>query len=175
MKAGKPLLIKTLSTTIVLFLLTGLGAFAQWSSVASGTTNNLRGVYLLDSGVGYAVGDAGTILKSTNAGRSWTALNSGSARNLYDLYFFNDSEGLVVGDSGVILRTTDGGTTWSAASSGVRDGLRSISFSGANGICGGLSQDILYSSDSGANSQVSPISAKTVIPMAGSTEQTLPS
>ena len=33
--------------------------------------------------------------------------------------------------------------------------MRSISFSGANGICGGLSQDILYSSDSGASWHVS--------------------
>jgi photosystem II stability/assembly factor-like uncharacterized protein len=128
---------------------------AQWSSVDSGTTKALRGVYLLDSGVAYAVGDAGTILKSTDAGASWSALASGTTRNLYDLYFFSETEGLAVGDNGLIQRTTDGGATWSSVASGVRDGLRSVSFNGANGICGGLSQDILYSSDSGATWQVS--------------------
>ena len=128
---------------------------AQWSSVTSGTTSALRGVFLLDSGVAYVVGDSGAILKSTDSGATWSALVSGTNKALYDLYFFSDAEGVVVGDSGIILRTSDGGATWSTVASGVRDGLRSVSFSGANGICGGLSQDIIYSSDSGVSWQVS--------------------
>jgi photosystem II stability/assembly factor-like uncharacterized protein len=130
-------------------------ARAQWSPAPSGTTSNLRGVHLLDSGVGYAVGDGGTILKSTDAGTAWSALTSGTTQNLYDVYFFNDAEGVAVGDGGSILRTTDGGASWATVASGVRDGLRSVSFNGANGICGGLSQVILYSTDSGATWQVS--------------------
>jgi photosystem II stability/assembly factor-like uncharacterized protein len=39
--------------------------------------------------------------------------------------------------------------------SGVEDSLTGVSFSGANGICGGDSQTILYSSDSGASWQIS--------------------
>ncbi|MDQ3199103.1 MAG: YCF48-related protein, partial [Verrucomicrobiota bacterium] len=123
--------------------------------VPSGTTSTLNGNYLLDSGVGFAVGDAGTILKTTDAGMSWLTLSSGTTRNLYDVYFFNDSEGVTVGDNGLILRTTDGGTNWETITSGVRDSLRAVSFSGANGICGGTSQDILYSTDSGASWHVS--------------------
>ena len=142
-------------TILILLLLSALTAMAQWSSVPSGTTSNLRGVYLLDSGVGYAVGDAGTIQKTTDTGLTWSALASGSAKALYDVYFFNDTEGVTVGDSGLILRTTDGGATWQTVTSGVRDGLRSVSFNGANGIIGGLSQDILYSTDSGATWKVS--------------------
>jgi photosystem II stability/assembly factor-like uncharacterized protein len=130
-------------------------ARSQWSPAPSGTTNDLRGVYLLDSGIGYAVGGAGTILKSTDAGMTWNALVSGTANALYDIYLFNDIEGVAVGDGGVILRTTDGGTTWVTVASGVRDSLRSVSFNGSNGICGGLSQDILYSTDSGASWHVS--------------------
>ena len=136
------------------FLIT-FSARAQWSPVASGTTNDLRGIYLLDSGVGYAVGDAGTILKSEDFGMTWSALTSGSTRALYDVYFFSDEAGVAVGDNGTILRTTDGGASWVSVTSGVRDGLRSVSFNGANGICGGLSQDILYSSDSGVTWHVS--------------------
>ena len=130
-------------------------ASAQWTVVPSGTTDSLRGVFLLDSGVGYVVGDGGTILKSTDSGTSWNALTSGTTRALFDLYFFNDTEGLAVGDNGLILRTTDGGVTWPPVTSGVRDSLRSISFSGVSGICGGLSQDIIYSGDSGATWRVS--------------------
>jgi photosystem II stability/assembly factor-like uncharacterized protein len=132
-----------------------VSARAQWSPASSGTTNDLRGVFLLDSGVGYAVGDTGTILKSTDAGATWSALTSGTTQNLYDVYFFDEAEGVAVGDGGTIRRTTDGGANWATITSGVRDGLRSVSFNGASGICGGLSQDILYSSDSGASWHVS--------------------
>ena len=146
---------KTIYGLLVLLFLAGLNAEAQWSAVDSGTTGNLRGVFLLDSGVGYSVGDSGTILKSTDVGMTWNELTSGTAKALYDVYFFNDAEGVAVGDGGLILRTTDGGANWATVASGVRDGLRSVSFSGVNGICGGLSQDILYSSDSGASWHVS--------------------
>ena len=135
---------------LALSILASSSALAQWSPVTSGTTSLLRGVYLLDSGVGYAVGDGGTILKSTDSGVTWSALVSGTTSALYDVHFFDDSTGVTVGDGGLILRTTDGGASWQSVTSGVRDVLRSVSFSGVNGICGGGSLDILYSSDAGA-------------------------
>ncbi len=135
-------------------LLASGSALAQWSPVDSGTTTLLRGVYLLDSGVGYAVGDGGTILKSADSGLTWSALTSGTTSTLYDVHFFDDSTGVAVGDGGLILRTTDGGANWQTITSGVRDALRSVSFSGDNGIIGGGSLDILYSSDAGASWQV---------------------
>ena len=60
-----------------------------------------------------------------------------------------------MGDQGLILRTTDGGTGWQGVTSGVKDTLRSISFSGVNGISGGDSQTILFSTDAGASWQIS--------------------
>lgn len=140
---------------LLLFFLSACTALAQWSLVDSGTTTNLNGVYLLDSGVGYAVGDAGTIQKTIDGGMTWSALVSGTTRALYDVYFFDDVEGVTVGERGLILRTTDGGATWQTITSGVRDDLHAVSFSGTSGICGGLSQDILYSTDSGATWHVS--------------------
>jgi photosystem II stability/assembly factor-like uncharacterized protein len=137
--------------TFLFFVLLSLTAFAQWSAVDSGTTNNLNGVCLTDLGVSFAVGDAGTILKSSDAGMTWAAVPSGTTNTLYAVHFFNPDEGVAVGDSGLILRTTNGGALWTRVSSGVSDSLRSVSFSGANGICGGTSQTILYSTDSGAS------------------------
>ncbi len=139
---------------LALTILASCSALAQWEPVTSGTANLLRGVSLLDSGVGYAVGDGGTILKSTDAGATWSALASGTNSTLYDVHFFDDSTGVAVGDGGLILRTTDGGASWPAVTSGVRDALRAVSFSGANGICSGGALDILYSSDSGATWKV---------------------
>src|SRR6266540_1993711 len=129
--------------------------FGQWSPVDSGTTSNLNGAVLLDSGTGFVVGDTGTILKSTDAGATWTPLTSGKSTTLHGVYFLDPDEGVAVGDSGTILRTTDGGAAWQSVASGVVDNLRSVSFNGGNGICGGDSQDILYSTDSGASWQIS--------------------
>jgi photosystem II stability/assembly factor-like uncharacterized protein len=137
------------------FLLESLTVFGQWSAANSGTTNNLNGAYLLDSGIAFVVGDAGTILKSTDAGATWAPLLSGTTNALHEVYFFDGNQGVVVGDQGLILRTTDGGTMWQSVASGVEDALRSVFFSGANGISGGDSQTILYSTDSGTSWQIS--------------------
>ncbi len=128
-----------------------LSVFGQWSPVVSGTTSNLNGAILLGSGTGFVVGDTGTILKSTDAGATWSPLTSGTSTTLHGIYFLDPNAGVAVGDNGTILRTTDGGSGWQSIASGVKDSLRSVSFNGTNGICGGDSQDILYSTDSGAS------------------------
>jgi photosystem II stability/assembly factor-like uncharacterized protein len=147
--------LKPIYLASVLLFFSNLGVFGQWSPVDSGTTSNLNGAFLLDSGTGFVVGDTGTILKSTDAGATWTPLTSGTSTTLHGIYFFGTDEGVAVGDGGLILRTTDGGAGWENVASGVTDNLRSVSFSGVNGISGGDSQTKLYSTDSGASWQIS--------------------
>ena len=102
----------------------------------------------------FVVGDAGTIFKTTDAGMTWSPLTSGTTNTLHDVYFFDATQGVAVGEQGLILRTTDGGAV--AGRRQRRGGaLRSVSFSGVNGISGGDSQTILYSTDSGASWQIS--------------------
>ena len=145
---------KTFHLALSLIFYSSLTVFGQWSAADSGTTNNLNGGYLLDSGVGFVVGDAGTILKTTDAGMTWSPLTSGTTNALYDVYLFDATQGVAVGEQGLILRTTDGGGGWQPVTSGVKDALRSVSFSGVNGISGGDSQTILYSTDAGASWQI---------------------
>jgi photosystem II stability/assembly factor-like uncharacterized protein len=145
---------KTVHLALSLVFYSSLTVFGQWTAATSGTTNNLNGASLLDSGVGFAVGDAGTILKTTDAGMTWAPLTSGTTNALYDVYFFDATQGVAVGEQGLILRTTDGGAGWQGITSGVKDALRSVSFSGVNGITGGDSQDILFSTDAGASWQI---------------------
>jgi photosystem II stability/assembly factor-like uncharacterized protein len=146
--------IRSIHLAFLLVFTPGVNVFGQWSTVESGTTSNLNGAVLLDSGTGFVVGDAGTILKSTDAGATWAPLTSGTSTTLHGIYFLDPNDGVAVGDGGTILRTTDGGGAWQSVISGVGDSLRSISFNGVNGICGGDSQDILYSTDSGASWQI---------------------
>jgi len=100
----------------------------------------LNGAYLLDSGVGVVVGDAGTIVKTTNAGMTWSPLPSGTTNALYDVYFFDGTQGVAVGEQGLIRRTTDGWSWLANRCSGVKDGLRSVSFSGVKRNRGGDSE-----------------------------------
>ncbi|MGB5530147.1 MAG: YCF48-related protein, partial [Ignavibacteriaceae bacterium] len=58
---------------------------------------------------------------------------------------------VAVGEGGTLMRTTDGGNNWNMFNSGVTDNLLSVSFVDSFGICGALSQTILYSSNSGAS------------------------
>src|SRR6266403_430352 len=141
---------KTVHLVLSLVFYSSVPVFGQWTAATSGTTNNLNGAYLLDSGVGFGVGDAGTIVKTTNAGMTWSPLTSGTTNALHDVFFFDATQGIAVGEQGLILRTTDGGGGWQGVTSGVTDTLRSVSFSGVNGISGGDSQTILYSTDAGA-------------------------
>src|SRR5947208_622237 len=147
--------LKPIHLAFLFISLSNLSVFGQWSPVDSGTTSNLNGAILLDSGTGFIVGDGGTILKTTDTGMTWSPLTSGITNVLHDVYFFNESQGVAVGERGRILRTTDGGDGWQRVTSGVTDTLRSVSFSGVNGIAGGDSQTILYSTDSGVSWQIS--------------------
>jgi photosystem II stability/assembly factor-like uncharacterized protein len=89
--------------------------------------NTLRWVKYWDANNWYAIGYAGTFMKTTNAGTTWTFDHkaggsylgyTGQGTNMYDAYFFNQNTGVVVGSSSVnggIVRTTNGGTSWDTA------------------------------------------------------------
>ena len=82
------------SVSFLLVFFSSLSVFGQWSPVDSGTTSNLNGAVLLDSGTGFVVGDTGTILKSTDAGATWTPLTSGTSTTLHGIYFLDVDEGV---------------------------------------------------------------------------------
>jgi len=88
-------------------------ANAQWTAQSSGTKNYLYSVYFIDKDLGFAVGEGGTILKTTNGGTNWIRQNSGSTTNVFFAVFFVDSNiGYIANADNSFLKTTDGGTTW---------------------------------------------------------------
>jgi photosystem II stability/assembly factor-like uncharacterized protein len=64
--------------------------------------------------VAYAVGESGTIGKTTDAGNSWTIQTSGTTKQLRAISCFDISTCTIVGATGTILATTNGGTTWTS-------------------------------------------------------------
>ncbi len=84
----------------------------NWTTINTGTTNDLQGIKFVTSTKVYAVGSAGTILKSTDAGLTWVAQVSGTTAALrgFDM-FSSDDNGIVAGATGTMRRTTNGGVT----------------------------------------------------------------
>ena len=81
----------------------------------------LRAVCIQSLDRGWAVGDRGTILATTDGGRQWTAQVSGTSHPLMAVTFHDDRTGWTVGGAiepplkisrGVLLRTSNGGKTW---------------------------------------------------------------
>jgi photosystem II stability/assembly factor-like uncharacterized protein len=89
----------------------------HWLPVPAPTDGGaLRGLAFADDRIGYACGDDGMILKTTDAGATWFApANSGGPICwLYGVAFANASLGIVVGTEGLWL-TRDGGQSWTHA------------------------------------------------------------
>ncbi len=97
--------------------------------------NHLWAVSVLDSDTFTAVGDLGTIVRTTDGGDTWTPQTSGTTDILRAVSFVDANTGTVVGgaqgisrSSGTILRTTDGGATWIRQTSGTSNRLYGVSF-----------------------------------------------
>jgi photosystem II stability/assembly factor-like uncharacterized protein len=96
------------SATVAVFFQPG------WYAQASSTTNSLWGVFFLPDGRnGWAVGDAGTIVHTTDAGASWAAQLSATTFSLRGVWFTSATEGFAAGFGGTIMHTQDAGLNWS--------------------------------------------------------------
>ena len=88
--------------------------FAGWERQISPITRHLYSIHFPnDTLFGIAVGDSGTIIRTTNSGNSWQVLNSNTIQQLRDVWIVNDT-GYVCGAMGTILKTTNRGLIWSS-------------------------------------------------------------
>ncbi len=78
------------------------------------TGNSLFFVKCLDTAIGIAVGSAGTILRTTDAGITWSNQASGTSVSLYTISFDDSTNIMTVsGQGGIIIYSADRGITWS--------------------------------------------------------------
>ncbi len=110
------------------YTLAAVRTIGAWTAQTSGTAQHLRGVYAIGSQNGWAVGNNGTILRTTNGGTTWSAQNSGTTATFNAVFFADIQTGWAVGQGGMIRKTTDGGINWNAQTSGVMDELKGIHF-----------------------------------------------
>ena len=103
------------------------GWFAQTSN-STGVT--LHGVHFRPNGrPGWAVGDAGRIVRTLDGGSEWSIVTSGTSTALQAVWFTSDLEGWAVGVGGTVLRTTNGGTSWTRLTNvGAAEQLNDVHF-----------------------------------------------
>ncbi|SMD42325.1 Por secretion system C-terminal sorting domain-containing protein [Aquiflexum balticum DSM 16537] len=100
----------------------------NWQAVNSTTTENLKGIKILDEQTAVVIGNAGTILKSTDRGKTWVKINAGISQDLNALDFLDESVGFVTGQGGLIMVTRDGGDSWTPMPTGTFQDFTGISF-----------------------------------------------
>ena len=86
----------------------------------------------VDDSHGWAVGEAGTLLATADAGVTWNAQVSGTRLDLGRVDFVSPLVGWVAASNGEVLKTADGGASWQRASFGQADPVQSIRASDAN-------------------------------------------
>src|SRR5690349_11430423 len=111
---------KKLFIPTLCFGLTTIGQlFSQtWTAQTSGTSNQLFGVHFVDNNNGWTVGQAGTILHTTDGGSNWSPQTSGFGGFLRNVHFVSPTTGWCAGDSGKIFKTTNAGANWNALATG---------------------------------------------------------
>jgi len=74
--------------------------------------NFLKDVHFIDSTNGIAVGERGTIIRTTDGGQSWTISHNTAIVDYASVDYSSANTGIIVGEDGVILHTIDGGSSW---------------------------------------------------------------
>lgn len=94
--------------------------------------NTLHATDFVDAQTGWAVGEAGTIVHTTDGGDTWTVQKSGTPRNFSDVHFLDAVTGWAVGRSGTVLHTTDGGAAWTPQDGGLPAFFTDVHFADAD-------------------------------------------
>ena len=118
-------MIKAFANLLCIYLVSGLifCSFSQtnpWKKLQSPVNSTLRTLSFTDSLTGWAAGENGVILHTTDGGLSWESQNSTLQTFLTDIFFSDDMNGwaLSIKDvfpfNTIILKTNDGGSNWVA-------------------------------------------------------------
>lgn len=110
-------------------LITSILLSQNWYLQNSNTTIQLKGVQMINQTTGWACGDAGTLLHTTNAGTNWTSIVI-TGSDLHQIAFKDAVIGIVVGDNGTVFTTTNSGSNWISKNSTTTAQLRSVTFAG---------------------------------------------
>ena len=144
---------RMISCCIVLMLLLTGSASAQWTvEYQREKTDTYYEIVFPSASVGYIVGGAGSILKTTDGGSTWVDQVPTGPDALFDVFFKSETEGWAVGDNGVITYTTDGGANWIAHTQSkvlTTSDINTVYFVGSLGWMGSDDNNLYRTTDNG--------------------------
>lgn len=144
----------------------------NWTVISDNIGPWLKDVYFVDELIGYACGDAGTILKTINGGNSWETLvtpNNIQNRQLNSIFFLNTDLGYAVGGNPTndsiqsIIKTTDGGNSWVIIKDEMGNMLNSVFAMNEDVFAVGNWGEMLYSSNLGETWELLDIAANDTV------------
>ncbi len=108
---------------VLIFPFFSLSLFPQnqvvpWKKIANPVDKTLKHISFINEKTGWAAGESGTIIKTTNGGYDWQVQTTNVETFIVDIFFLNENLGwaLTVRELAPfgtdILHTTDGGETW---------------------------------------------------------------
>lgn len=135
---------------LALLYSTALRAVADEKQFHRFWPDNLFAVEFFNEKIGFVAGQAGTVLRTINAGESWEAFFIGKPELIRRFSFVSETEGWAVGHRGSIFHTANSGATWETQHSSEGIYLRDIQFfDRKHGWAVGHGAEILYTQDGG--------------------------
>lgn len=92
-----------------------LPAYSQWLAQNSGTNQNLYDIEFLNDRIGWAVGDAGVVIKTTNGGTNWINVPNPSIQYggiMWSIQPIDSEVVYAVAGYDFIMKTANGGDNW---------------------------------------------------------------
>ena len=114
------------------------------------------GIHFVNVDTGWACGDLGTIIKTTDGGINWIISENPVTNLILKINSYNGQIVIATGYDGLILRSQDGGETFEQVSSGVGSGIDLWGVEMLNDTLGwvcGMNQTLLKTTDSGISWQ----------------------
>jgi photosystem II stability/assembly factor-like uncharacterized protein len=166
-------MIRALATLLYVYTISGMfySSLPQtnpWKRQLSPVNSTLRSLSFADSLTGWAAGEDGIIIHTTDGGNNWEIQNSTVQTFITDIFFINNDVGWattikdVFPFNTIILKTIDGGVNWVAENFQDTTALmRTIFFfDSLNGFIGG--SYIAYTSDGGYSWVKADVDSNTV-------------
>ena len=86
----------------------------QWTAIPTGISADLYSVAFFDASEGWAVGQSGTVLRTTDGGKTWAPVRSPTSADLIEVTATGESSAEVTSREGSAFATTDGGMSWNS-------------------------------------------------------------